>query len=94
VGDGHTIKLKSDHCISNMRPEVLRFHAPVPDDATVSFLLSDDHRSWCVDTVRAFFDEEVANAVLHIPINKRGGNDFLSWPLTKYGTTPFVLRTS
>jgi hypothetical protein len=68
-----------------MRPELLQFCASVPDDATVSFLLLDDHRSWCVDTVCAIFDEEVANAVLQIPISRRGGNDFLSWPLTKYG---------
>ncbi|KAM0918766.1 hypothetical protein ACQ4PT_008665 [Festuca glaucescens] len=68
-----------------MRPEVLRFRAPVPDDATVSFLLSDDLRAWSGETVRAVFDEEVANAVLQIPISRRGGSDFLSWPLTKFG---------
>jgi hypothetical protein len=84
VGDGHTIKLKADYWITNMRPEVLRFHAPIPDDATVSFLCSDDHWSWCVDTVHAVFDE-VANVVLQIPISRRGNNDFLSYPLTKYG---------
>jgi hypothetical protein len=78
VGDGQTIKLKSAHWIPNMRPEMLQFRAPVPDDTTVSFLLSDDHRSWCVDTVRTIFDDEVANAVLQIPISRRGRNDFLS----------------
>jgi hypothetical protein len=85
VGDGNKINLKSDYWIPNMRPEVLRFLAPVPDDATVSFLLSHDLRAWSVETVRAVFDEEVANAVLKIPISRRGGNDFLSWPLTKFG---------
>jgi hypothetical protein len=51
----------------------------------VAFLLNDDHRSWDGDTLRSVFEEDVANRVLQIPISKRGGEDFLSWPFTKYG---------
>jgi hypothetical protein len=51
----------------------------------VAFLLAEDHRSWDVDVVRSVFEEDVANLVLEIPISRRGGEDFLSWLLTKYG---------
>jgi hypothetical protein len=39
VGDGNKISLKSDYWIPNMRPEVLLFRAPIPDEAMVAFLL-------------------------------------------------------
>jgi hypothetical protein len=36
--------------------------------------------------VRAFFHEELANIILNIPISRRGGTDFVSWPYDKFGT--------
>jgi hypothetical protein len=51
----------------------------------VDCLLSDDHGSWDAEVVRAVFEADVANRVLEIPISRRGGDDFISWPFTKYG---------
>jgi hypothetical protein len=34
---------------------------PVPDGATVDFLLLEDNSAWDVDVVRSIFEEEVAN---------------------------------
>jgi hypothetical protein len=59
--------------------------APIPEGAAVDFLLQDDHGAWDVDVVRAVFEEDVANQVLQIPINRRVGEDFMSWPHTKFG---------
>jgi ribonuclease HI len=85
VGDGNKIDVLTDYWIPNVRPETLHTLTPLPDGTTVSFLLAEDHRSWDVDVVRSVFEEDVANRVLEIPISRRGGDDFLSWPLTKYG---------
>lgn len=35
--------------------------------------------------VRAFFIDNVASEILHLPISRHGGNDFACWPFTRYG---------
>jgi hypothetical protein len=85
VGDGSRIKLMTDYWIPNFAPGSFTLLAPIPEGATVDFLLQDDHGAWDVDVVRAVFEEDVANQVLQIPISRRVGEDFMSWPYTKFG---------
>jgi hypothetical protein len=85
IGNGSNIKVLTDPWIPNVRPEMLKTLTPLPNGTTVDVLLIEDHRSWDADVVRSVFEEEIANLVLQIPISRRGGEDFLSWPLTKYG---------
>jgi hypothetical protein len=75
----------TDYWIPNFAPGSFTLLAPIPEGATVDFLLQDDHGAWDVDVVRAVFEEDVANQVLQIPINRRVGEDFMSWPHTKFG---------
>jgi hypothetical protein len=84
VGDRKTIKVLSDYWIPNVRPEMLRPLTPVPAGATVSFLHYKNYSAWDADVVRTIFEEEVANHILQIPISKRVGADFISWPYTKF----------
>jgi hypothetical protein len=59
------MKLLSSHTIHGQRlPGSFKTLSPIPDGATVEFLLKDDHSSWDADVVRAVFEEEVANQVL------------------------------
>jgi ribonuclease HI len=85
VGDGKTIKLLTDNWIPNFAPGSLRTLAPIPSGASVDFCLNESRRAWDVDTVRSVFEEDVANQILQIPISRRGGEDFVSWPFTKFG---------
>jgi hypothetical protein len=57
----------------------------IPDSAKVRYLLKEEGTGWEVDTVRAFFHEELANIILGIPISRRGSADFVSWPYDKFG---------
>jgi hypothetical protein len=85
VGDGKKIKLLTDNWIPNVLPGSFKTLSPIPDGATVESLLKDDHSSWDADVVRAVFEEEVANQVLQVPVSRRGGEDSVSWPYTKFG---------
>jgi hypothetical protein len=48
-------------------------------------LLNEDGSAWDVDVVRSVFEGRVAEQVLQIPISRRVGEDFISWPYTKFG---------
>jgi hypothetical protein len=85
VGDGNSIKVLTDSWIPNVRPGEVQTLAPIPEGATVAFLLSEDRRSWDVEVVCSIFVEDVANQIIQIPISRRGGIDFLYWPHTKFG---------
>jgi hypothetical protein len=85
VGNGSKIKVLNGPWIPNVRPEMLKTLTPLPNVTTVDVVLTEDHRSWDTDIVRSVFEEEIANLVLQIPITRRGGEDFLSCPFTKYG---------
>jgi hypothetical protein len=47
--------------------------------------MNEEGTSWEVDTVHAFFHEELAERILQIPISRHGGADFVSWPHDKFG---------
>lgn len=85
VGDGKKIKLLTDNWIPDCKPSSFKLLSPVPDGTTVDLLIDEDLRSWDADLVRSVFKEDVANLVLQIPISRRGGDDFVSWPLTRFG---------
>jgi ribonuclease HI len=85
VGDGKKIKVSTDRWIPDFSPGSFRLLAPLPNGATVDFLLSEDSCSWDASVVRSIFEEDVANQVLQIPISRRGGEDFISWPHTRFG---------
>jgi hypothetical protein len=38
-----------------------------------------------VDLIRTIFSEDVAVKILQVPISKHGGDDFASWPLSRFG---------
>jgi hypothetical protein len=84
--------LLTDNWIPNVAPGSFLTLTPVPDGATVDFLLLEDNSAWDVDVVRSIFEEEVANQVLPIPVSSRVGDDFVSWPFTKFASTLFDLH--
>jgi ribonuclease HI len=84
VGDGKKIKLLTDNWIPGYRPGSFKLLTPIPNGATVDFLLDEDHCSWDAHVVRSVFEEDIADQVLQIPISRRGGEDFVSWPFTRF----------
>jgi hypothetical protein len=42
-------------------------------------------QSWNEDYVRTIFSEDLENKILQIPINRLGGDDFITWPHNKIG---------
>jgi hypothetical protein len=92
VGNGKKINLLTDNWIPNVAPGSFLTLTPVPDGATVDFLLLEDNSAWDVDVVRSIFEEEVANQVLQILVSSRVGDNFVSWPFTKFGV--YTVRSS
>jgi hypothetical protein len=86
IGDGKRVKVLTDNWIPNVKVGLVKPLTPVPNGATVDFLLNDSNSSWSVDVVRSVFEEEVADQILQVPISRRGGEDFISWPFTKFGS--------
>jgi hypothetical protein len=79
------IKILQDNWIPGTRPEMLRTLVPLTDGQTVDSLLDKETRSWNVTRVRSVFEESVAVQILQIPISRHGGDDFLSWPHSRFG---------
>jgi hypothetical protein len=52
----------------------------------VSFLIDEDQVGWDADRVRAAFGDGIAEKILQMPISRQGGEDFVLWPSTKFGT--------
>jgi hypothetical protein len=85
VGNGEKIHVLTDRWIPGVSPETLRPLTLIPIGATVDILLNEDRSAWDVDVVRTIFEEEVAQKILQLPVSKRVGEDFVSWPFTKFG---------
>jgi ribonuclease HI len=64
---------------------MLRTLVPLTDGQTVDSLLDEETRSWNVTRVRSVFEESVAVQILQIPISRHRGDDFLSWPHSRFG---------
>jgi predicted Zn-ribbon and HTH transcriptional regulator len=55
-------------------------------DQTVDTLMVDGTSSWDSELIRTIFDDEVAAKILQVPISRHGGDDFASWPWTRFGS--------
>jgi hypothetical protein len=51
----------------------------------VSSLILEDRWAWDADLVRSVFPEDDAKKILQVPISRFGGEDFASWPHTRFG---------
>jgi hypothetical protein len=85
IGNGERISITKDSWILGTAAGNFKPLSPIPDNARVRFLMSDDGIEWVEDTVRAFFHEDLENTILQLPINKHGGEDFVSWTHDKHG---------
>jgi hypothetical protein len=86
VGNGDEIKIQSDRWIPGVSPVTLRTLVPLLDNQKVSTLILEGERTWDVNLVRTIFPGEVALKILQIPISRHGGEDFISWPHTRFGS--------
>jgi hypothetical protein len=85
VVNGNKIKVLADYWILGIRPGSFQTLTLLPEGATVNFLFAEGHCAWDADIVCSVFEEDIVNRVLEIPIGRQGGDDFLSWPHTKWG---------
>ena len=85
IGNGAAVRIMGDHWIPSTPPELLQTMSLVPSSATVKCLLNEDQGSWCEETVRAFFQDEIANEILLLPVGRHGEEDYVRWPHTKFG---------
>jgi hypothetical protein len=85
VGNGDSIRIMTDSWIPGFPKGSFIPLSPIPNTAKVRYLMNDAGTSWEADTVRAFFHQELADTILQIPISRRGGDDFVSWPHDKFG---------
>jgi hypothetical protein len=74
-----------DNWVPGFPPGSFKPLSPIPNSAKVRYLMNDEGTGWEVDTVRAFFHDELAEVILQIPISRNGGDDFISWPHDKHG---------
>jgi hypothetical protein len=85
IGNGEQVSIMGDNWIPGFMKGTIKPLFPIPMSAKVMYLMNEAGNGWEVDTVRAFFHEELADAILKVPISRHGGEDFISWPLDKYG---------
>jgi hypothetical protein len=88
IGDRSSIRIETDNWIPGVSPVLLNPQVPLLEDQKVNTLILEDSRSWDVDLVRTVFSEEVAAQVLQVPISRHGGEDFASWPHTRFRSYP------
>ena len=84
IANDQKVKIMSDNWIPGRPPQLLRSLSPIPESARVCTLMADNH-SWNEENVRAFFAQETADLILQTHISRQGGDDFVSWPHTRYG---------
>jgi hypothetical protein len=58
----------------------------------VSTLIDPDTGAWDSDVIKSFFDDVTAAKILQIPLSRRGGDDYPSWPHAKYGV--YTMRSA
>jgi hypothetical protein len=86
IGDGKKTKILTDKWIPEVPPYTLRPRIPLMPDQTVDTLMLDGTSSWDSELIRTIFDDEVAAKILQVPISRHGGDDFASWPWTRFGS--------
>jgi hypothetical protein len=86
IGDGTKTRILSDNWIPDTPPQTVRMLAPIADDQTVDSLFREGSRSWDADRVRNLFPDNISSKILQVPISRHGGEDFASWPFSRFGT--------
>ena len=99
VGNGATISILHDNWIPGVQPGTFTPLEPLPDNAKVESLMTENVYAWDIETVRSFFAEDLAQVIQSIPISKHGGEDFAAWPHDRFGiytvkSAYFLARTS
>jgi hypothetical protein len=84
IGDGVSTRIQADNWIPGVPPLMVQPITPLLENQKVSTLILEDSRSWDTILVRTLFSEEVANRIIQVPISQHGGDDFASWPYTKF----------
>jgi hypothetical protein len=83
IGDGHSVKITSDHWIPERPPYMLKPLKPIPNEAIVRCLMDDQMCKWIPETAYAFFNKEMADLIMQVQIRKHRGEDFVRWPHTR-----------
>jgi predicted Zn-ribbon and HTH transcriptional regulator len=55
-------------------------------DQTVDTLMMDGTYTWDSELIRTIFDADVVAKILQVPISRHDGEDFASWPWTRFGS--------
>ena len=86
VGDGSTIKIKSDKWIPNYPTNrVLRSTNAEVEDWFVFELIDQDLHLWRRDLMTTIFHKEEVNAICRIPLSRRQVDDSIVWLHTRNG---------
>jgi hypothetical protein len=85
IGKGEEVRIIKDNWIPGYQAGTFNPVSPIPSTAKVYYLMNEADMGWEEDTVRAFFHEQLDEAILHIPISRLGVKDFISWPHDKFG---------
>ncbi|KAM6542861.1 hypothetical protein CsatB_007308 [Cannabis sativa] len=82
VGDGSTIRTIEDHWLPHCR--IKSYSSPPPSDSTLSFFLSPSG-AWDPIKLHQFFDEQLVDHILNVPIPGNGCSDDLIWSRNSSG---------
>jgi hypothetical protein len=85
IGDGSSTRIETDNWIPGASPVLLKSQVPLLENQMVSTLILEHTRYWDVDLIRTIFPEDVVTQVLQVPISCHSGEDFASWPYTRFG---------
>jgi ribonuclease HI len=86
IGNGQSTNILTDSWIPDLTPDRVSSLVPLPANAKVNILLNQEIGGWDADTIRSIFEEDIALKILRVPISRFGGEDFASWPYSRYGT--------
>jgi hypothetical protein len=84
VGNGDSIKIQTDNWIPCVPSVSIRPLVPLVDNQKVNTVFRDGSQSWDADVIHTIFPEEVASKILQISISRHAGEDFVSWPHTRF----------
>ncbi|XP_030478315.1 uncharacterized protein LOC115695389 [Cannabis sativa] len=76
IGNGTTIRTIEDHWLPNCR--IKSYSSPPPSDSTLSFFLSPSG-AWDPFKLHQFFDDQLIDHILNVPISGHGCSDDLIW---------------
>jgi hypothetical protein len=80
-----TIPLSGVHWIPGVLQQFAQPIIPLPQDLKVDFLINERQRQWNEELVQACYLEDIANAILKIPLSHNMCEDFVAWKNTTEG---------